>query len=156
MYVFFLSKGLSLDDFGKFQFFLAWVAIFRIFAIFFIPGYSVIVTKAVFDRQDRILFTAIKHSSVSTLFIIAFHTLFVSWMAQGYGFLEPEQFEFLVYIALFSSLAPLEKYDNYLVARRLFSPSRAIVILQAVLNCALVGGIALAYGDYTKVVLAAL
>ena len=151
LYVLLLSKGLSLEDFGKFQFFLAWVAIFRIFAI---PGYNVIVTKAVFDQQDPILLTAIKHASVSTLFIIAF-ILFVSWIAQGYGFLEPEHLELLVYICLFTFLAPLEKYDSYLIARRLFSTSRAIVILQAVFNCAFIGGIALAYGDYTRVVLAA-
>ena len=151
LYVLFLSKGLSLDDFGKFQFLLAWVALGNILAI---PGYSLVITKAVFAKQDKILFTAIKHASVSALCIVAL-ILLVSWIAQGCGLLESEHFEFLVYISLFVSLAPLEKYDQYLVAKRVFPHSRSTVILQAILNCTVVGGIALAYGDYTRVVLAA-
>lgn len=145
-----LTRFLGLENYGKYQLILSYIAVCQIFAL---PGQNIIISKGILKKYDNIVLVALKHSIKSTAFFGLIITT-ISILLFKSGFIDREDLSVTIITALFTLLMGLNKYDNIFQAKNKFKHSRLFLLSQATLNITVTGLIAQLTGSILYTIIA--
>lgn len=131
----YLSKSLSLDDFGKYQLILAFIGIVSIFSL---SGINIIINKSVLNNKENVIRNIFYKTYKSVIWVFFFFLMLLLFTNL---FLENEKVDFLLIALLFLPLLGLERYEAILYAKQRFKLIRVLNLIN--IFCYTIFGIAL-------------
>lgn len=127
-FVAYLSKNLSLSDFGNYQFILTLIGVVSILGF---NGLNIVINRNILNKKDYIfieLFPVVYKIILKIFFVlILFFTFFKILIINN------EKIDFIIIALLFLPLIGLEKYEAVLYAKQKFKLIRTLNLLNVIL-----------------------